>query len=91
MPAPNHNIGATYMMPDNYDNLNELEAPPPVENPHEEGLYRHHSLEEYRSGEQQTQNQDLPINHNNNAVEETRSSDHRRLCFGIWKCFGRRF
>ena len=35
-----------------YANLDELEGPPPDENPDERGIYRHRNLEEARTDEQ---------------------------------------
>ena len=55
-----------YHIPDEYANLNELTGPLPVENPHEEGVYRHHDLEEARSSVQEeiqdTQSVSLQLN-----------------------------
>lgn len=55
-----------YHIPDEYANLNELTGPLPVENPHEEGVYRHHDLEEARSSIQEeiqdTQSLSLQLN-----------------------------
>jgi len=42
-----------YTMPENYENLNELAGPSPVENPREEGLYRHITLEDEREESRQ--------------------------------------
>lgn len=42
-----------YNTPDNYANLTEVAAPAPVDNPDEQALYRHVSLEEFRSQEQE--------------------------------------
>lgn len=41
-----------YTVPDSWANLSEVASPPPVENPKEQDLYRHHSLEEVRTQEQ---------------------------------------
>jgi hypothetical protein len=41
-----------YTIPDSWANLNEVASPPPVENPKEQDIYRHHSLEEVRTHEQ---------------------------------------
>ena len=38
-----------YTVPDNYDNLDEVAGPSPVENPDELNYYRHESLEQSRS------------------------------------------
>ena len=38
-----------YTTPANYQNLDEVAGPPPVENPDEASIYRHHSIEESRS------------------------------------------
>ncbi|KAF2468981.1 uncharacterized protein BDR25DRAFT_304873 [Lindgomyces ingoldianus] len=35
-----------YALPENYANLNEVAAPPPVENPVDSAIYRHQSLED---------------------------------------------
>ena len=40
---------AEYTVPDDYENLDEVAAPSPIENPREQPLYRHESLEERRS------------------------------------------
>ena len=37
-----------YTVPEDYNNLNEFAGPSPVENPHENVLYRHRTLEEER-------------------------------------------
>ena len=47
--APGYNI------PDNYANLDELATPSPVENPDEDPIYRHRSLEEAKSQERDYQ------------------------------------
>ena len=44
-----------YNIPDNYVNLDELATPSPVENPDEDYIYRHKSLEEAKSQEQDYQ------------------------------------
>jgi hypothetical protein len=46
------NPAGQYTIPDNFANLNEVAAPPPVENPQEEHVYRYSSLEESRTREQ---------------------------------------
>jgi hypothetical protein len=56
-----------YLIPDNYAYLTELAAPPPVENPEERHLYRHHSLEEALSRERYYQSHMNDI-HNDNAI-----------------------
>ncbi|MCJ1479419.1 hypothetical protein MMC13_008104 [Lambiella insularis] len=38
-----------YTVPDDYDNLDEVAGPSPVENPDEQKIYRHSSLEQSRS------------------------------------------
>ncbi|MCJ1230047.1 hypothetical protein MMC12_006718 [Toensbergia leucococca] len=48
----------TYTLPDNYDNLDELEGPPPVENPDERHIYHHESLEEERDNDVNRQSKD---------------------------------
>ncbi|CZR57344.1 related to chromosome condensation protein (CrcB) [Phialocephala subalpina] len=45
--------GTSYDIPDNYVNLDELATPSPVENPNEEPVYLHKSLEEAKKQEQQ--------------------------------------
>lgn len=45
----------SYNIPDNYANLDELATPSPVENPDEDPIYRHKSLEEAKSQEQDYQ------------------------------------
>jgi CrcB protein len=47
--------GTYYDIPDNYVNLDELATPSPVENPDEESVYLHRSLEEGRTQEQDYQ------------------------------------
>jgi CrcB protein len=47
--------GTNYDFPDNYAQLDELADPSPVENPDENPLYLHKSLEEARSQEQEYQ------------------------------------
>ncbi|KAI9816889.1 MAG: hypothetical protein M1827_001534 [Pycnora praestabilis] len=42
--------GDDYTEPDDYANLDEVAAPPPVENSEDNPIHRHESLEEYRSG-----------------------------------------
>jgi CrcB protein len=37
------------LMPDAWTNLNEVEGPPPVQNPYERSRYHHHTLEEERT------------------------------------------
>lgn len=44
-----------YTLPEEYANLNEFAGPSPVENPYEEGLYRHNTLEEEREQSRQRQ------------------------------------
>jgi fluoride ion exporter CrcB/FEX len=44
-----------YNIPDNYANLDELATPSPVENPDEDSIYRHKSLEEAKAQEQDYQ------------------------------------
>jgi hypothetical protein len=46
------NAASDYTIPDIYANLSELASPAPVENPKEQDLYRHQSLEETRTLEQ---------------------------------------
>lgn len=41
-----------YTIPDSWANLSELASPPPVENPKEQAIYRHRSLEQTRTQEQ---------------------------------------
>jgi len=50
--ASTYNGEEGYNMPDNFMNLDELASPLPIENPYEEPVYRHHSLEETKSTEQ---------------------------------------
>ncbi|KAE9372310.1 hypothetical protein N431DRAFT_439420 [Stipitochalara longipes BDJ] len=47
--------GTSYDLPDNYVHLDELATPSPVENPDEEPIYLHKSLEEAKSQEQNFQ------------------------------------
>lgn len=47
--------GTSYNFPDNYVQLDELATPSPVENPGEELIYLHKSLEEAKSREQEYQ------------------------------------
>jgi CrcB protein len=47
--------GTSYDIPDNYVDLNELATPSPVENPNEDPIYLHTSLEETKSREQEFQ------------------------------------
>jgi len=47
--------GTSYDMPDNYVNLDELATPSPIENPDENQLYIHTSLEEAKNKEQDYQ------------------------------------
>lgn len=47
--------GTSYDIPDNYANLDELATPSPVENPDEEAVYLHKSLEEAKEQEEQYQ------------------------------------
>jgi hypothetical protein len=56
-----------YSIPDNYAYLTELAAPPPVENPEERHLYRHHSLEEALSRERYYQSH-MKDTHDDNAI-----------------------
>ena len=46
-----------YDVPDSYANLDEVASVFPVQNPDESALYRHHSLEEARSQEQEYQSE----------------------------------
>jgi CrcB protein len=50
-----HGGGANYDFPDNYANLDELATPSPVENPYEDPIALHRSLEETKSQEQEYQ------------------------------------
>lgn len=44
--------GFCYCLPDEYTNLDEVEAPAAIENRHEDApIYTHHTLEEERGGE----------------------------------------
>jgi len=45
--------GSNYDIPDNYANLDELATPSPIQNPDEDPIYLHTSLEEAKSQEQQ--------------------------------------
>jgi fluoride exporter len=47
--------GTSYDFPDNYVHLDELATPSPVENPREEPIYIHKSLEEAKTREQEYQ------------------------------------
>ncbi|KAF4637978.1 hypothetical protein G7Y89_g116 [Cudoniella acicularis] len=47
--------GTSYNFPENYANLDELASPEPVENPDEDRIYLHRSLEEAKSEEQEYQ------------------------------------
>lgn len=53
-PRPNSQNGG-YDVPDNYTNLDELATPSPVENPDENPIYFHKSLEEVKAEEQDFQ------------------------------------
>ena len=50
-----HGGGAKYDFPDNYANLDELATHSPVENPYEDPIHLHRSLEESKSQEQEYQ------------------------------------
>jgi CrcB protein len=62
--AEGHHDRTSYDIPDRYANLDEL-ATPPIENPDEEPIYLHQSLEESRRAEQEYQR---------NKEEERRAS-----------------
>jgi fluoride ion exporter CrcB/FEX len=60
LPQPSRH--PSYDVPDNYANLDELAAPSPVENPDENPIYRHRSLEEFKEQEHEyQQNQQMEI------------------------------
>lgn len=46
-------IDDEYTLPEEYENLNEFAGPSPIENPHENELYRHRTLEEEREQSRQ--------------------------------------
>lgn len=60
-----------YSVPDDYENLDELAGPSPVENPDEHRIYRHESLEQFRSRKkferQRLQKQDSLEEHQSTA------------------------
>ncbi|PQE18107.1 hypothetical protein CJF31_00007962 [Rutstroemia sp. NJR-2017a BVV2] len=74
-----------YNIPDDSANLDEVAAPPPVEDPREEPLYLHQSLEEVRNAEQEYEkhgqdgevrrNREAPLTTGNAADEKKEKSE----------------
>jgi len=70
----------SYDVPDDYVNLDELAAPSPVENPDEGPLYRHISLEDARSREQEYRRGDeIRRKTSRERPEETKKSEEKEI------------
>ncbi len=79
-----------YDVPDNYLHLNELAAPCPVQNPSEERIYRHQSLEESISRDQEhiRKQHHEEINRSNDPGQE--SNDKGRSWWTLLcRCFAK--
>jgi hypothetical protein len=78
-----------YNIPDNYANLNELATPGPVENPAEQRLYRHLSLEDSRSREQEYVRSQHRLHSQSSQTNNIQPDSPPRGRTGVscWTCF----
>jgi hypothetical protein len=80
-------MASGYTIPDSWANLSELASPPPVENPKEQHLYHHHSLEETRTREQDYMRHKRSASDHNASIDPSdqhaggETESHKAFCF----------